>query len=272
MDQLACQITTDRQNLSQVVRDVVDDKLAEFGICSEDLPQQQQQQQHQKRQRRQENQGLPPSSSPSASALLSGRLEDEYLLARRSLHVWPVAASSVEALRAFATGYLKLTNEEFSSFGITSVTTRRQATGSKINNECVVVFDGISDRDAFKSHSPKLQPYQQHEAGIRLALPDHLLSTFKILEHEAYQIVRRRPGSRRSIKFDDRIRSLVLDVKLPEAAWVRLYPDQVVKAAKARKKERVPEASEILRLAGEPLPVEGLAVVEDDQNMEPNQE
>ena len=74
---------------------------------------------------------------------------------------------------------------------------------------------------------------------------------FKILEHEAFKIARRCPGTKRSIKYDDRTRSLALDVKLPDSAWVRINPDQIVTASRGRKKEKVPEVAEILRLANE---------------------
>ena len=144
-----------------------------------------------------------------------------------------------------------------------------------------MVFKSIPDRDAFRIYAPKLQPYQQHEAGIRLSLPDHLIPVFKVPEHEGYRIVRRMPGTRRSIKFDDRTRSLALDVKLPDAAWVRITPDQIAAASKGRRKDHVPEVAEILNIAAQdlppmpimppawPLPTEGLPVVgEEDHVME----
>ena len=80
------------------------------------------------------------------------------------------------------------------------------------------------------------------------------MSTFKLLEHEGFKIARCWPGTRRSIKYEDRTQSLVLDVKLPDSAWVWIYPDQVRAATKHSKTERVPAVSEILQLAIEELP------------------
>ena len=100
---------------------------------------------------------------------------------------------------------------------------------------------------------------------MRLALPDHLIQTFKLLENEGFRIVRRRPGTKRSIKFDDRTQSLVLDVKLPSAAWVRLTPDQIQRASRSRRTEYVPEVEDILAISASDLPEVG--VVNDDDNM-----
>ena len=69
---------------------------------------------------------------------------------------------------------------------------------------------------------------------MRLSIPDHLVSEFKILEHEGYLITQRRPGTKRSIKFNDMNRSLVMDIKLPGMAWVRINTDQIVRSSRLR--------------------------------------
>ena len=89
---------------------------------------------------------------------------------------------------------------------------------------------------------------------MRLSLPDFLVSPFKTLEHEAFLIAQRVPGTKRAIKFDDAERSVVLDIKLPGASWVRITSGDVIQAVGARKKERVPAVSEILAISGRPLP------------------
>ena len=94
---------------------------------------------------------------------------------------------------------------------------------------------------------------------MRLSLPEHLVSTFKLLENEGFRIVRNKPGTRRSIKFDDMSRSLYMDVKLPGAAWVRITPQQVMRSSKNRKTERRPDVSEILDIANQELPAAALA-------------
>ena len=89
---------------------------------------------------------------------------------------------------------------------------------------------------------------------MRLALPDFLMSTFKILENEGYRITQRRPGTKRSIKFQDSNRSLVMDVKLPSSSWVRITPEDVHSAVSGRRRERIPAVAEILQIGGQPLP------------------
>ena len=115
-------------------------------------------------------------------------------------------------------------------------------------------FGSIGERDCFRSNAPRLKPFPRIEAGKRLALPDFLVSTFKVLENEGYRIAKRRPGTKRSIKFQDSTRSLVMDVKLPSASWVRITPDDVLNAVSSRRCERMPAVAEILEIGGEPLP------------------
>ena len=86
-----------------------------------------------------------------------------------------------------------------------------------------------------------------------MALPDHLLSTFKVLENEGFRLVQRRPGTKRSIKFEDMSRSLVMDVKLPESNWVRITPSQILQSAKGRKSQKTPAVAEILAIANQEL-------------------
>ena len=144
---------------------------------------------------------------------------------------------------------------------------------SRIENEYSVQFSNIANCDSFWSLASRLHSFQR-TAGMRLALPDHLIQTFKTLEDEGFRIVRRRSGTKRSIKFDDRTRSLVMDVKLPDSAWVRLTADQVFQASRSRKTKYVPAVSEILAISASDLPEphDGLPVVdgvdEKDANME----
>ena len=80
------------------------------------------------------------------------------------------------------------------------------------------------------------------------------MSTFKVLENEGYRIAQRRPGTKRSIKFQDSNRSLVMDIKLPSSAWVRITPEDVLTAIGGRRRERIPAVAEILKIGGQPLP------------------
>ena len=137
----------------------------------------------------------------------------------------------------FAKTYLKMTEEEISSINIRSVKPARGALMSGKNNlEHEVEFARIGDRDAFRSNAVKLAPFRR-AAGIRMTLPDFMMSSFKLLENEGYRIVQRRPGTRRNIKFNDLDRSLVMDVKLPDSNWVRVTPEQVARVSRSRRSE-----------------------------------
>ena len=195
---------------------------------------------------------------------MSDSKEDRYLLARRSLHVWPLDNASPDSLAAFAGRYLKLTESEFNGFEITSIRLCRQNPQAKIQREYCEEFSTVAERDCFKSYAPRLQEFNRY-AGMRLSLPDFLVSTFKMLEHEGYRIAQHRPGTKRNIRFNDISCSLVMDVKLPSASWVRVTPEDIHRAGR-RRRESVPAVLELLAIAAEDLPVVRLGTAEHQAN------
>ena len=220
IDTLAAQI--DGDNLGEAIRDAVSDQLSEFGI----------------------------NYRENLASVQSSTKDEEYLACRRSLHLWPLQSADIASLLTYSKTFLQLSEEDFKKFTITSISPCRQ---TKIESEFSVQFATIADRDAFRAFAPRLHNFQR-TAGMRLAFPDHLVHTFKLLENEGFRIVRHRPGTKRSIKYDDRARSLVMDVKLPGAAWVRISPDQVVQATRSRKTLPTPAVSEILAISSQDLP------------------
>ena len=178
--------------------------------------------------------------------------EDSYIIARCSLHVWPMKDGSYDALAEFSRHFLQLTQDEFRVLGVSRIKSCGNPQNG-IKDEYVVEFDSIGERDSFRSYAPRLKPFKRVEAGIRLALPDFLMPSFKVLENEGYHIAQRRPGTKRSIKFQDSTRSLVLDIKLPSSSWVRITPEDVLNAVSGRRRERIPAVAEILQIGGEPL-------------------
>ena len=175
------------------------------------------------------------------------------MLAPRLIHIWPLETASPDAFAAFAAKFLQMTEDDIRSFEIVSIQRCRHQLESKIQNEFSVEFSTITSWDFFRSFAPRLQPYCR-TAGMRLAIPDFLVSSFKVLEHEGFRIAQRRPGTKRSIKFDDATRTLALDIKLPESAWVRVMAEDVHHASATRKKQRVPAVSELLAISAGPLP------------------
>ena len=114
-------------------------------------------------------------------------------------------------------------------------------------------FGTIQARDSFRAFAPRLSCFNR-TAGMRLAIQDYMMSSFKVLENEAFRIAQRRPGTKRSIKYDDASRTLVLDIKLPDAVWVRITTEQVKKAVRGRKQVYTPQVDEILAIGGMDLP------------------
>ena len=126
-----------------------------------------------------------------------------------------------------------MTESDFTNFVVVNIRSCGSAPRSKVQNEYSVEFATIAERDFFKSYASRLQPFNR-TAGIRLSLPDFLVSTFKKLENESFRIVKRKPGTKRSIKFEDVSKSLIMDVKLPGATRVCITPDDVLQATGSR--------------------------------------
>lgn len=72
-------------NISEVVRDAIDTRLAEFGI---------------------DHDATGPGSLPSTSGSGSKAKENVFLLARRLLHIWPLDNPTVPSFRVFASRYV----------------------------------------------------------------------------------------------------------------------------------------------------------------------
>ena len=82
-------------------------------------------------------------------------------------------------------------------------------------DEIIVTFKVEGDWDLVQIFTPNLKELKGAK-GIRLEIPEHLQSTFKLLEGHANGVRSKyKDGLRRSIKFDDTDRSLTLDICLP---------------------------------------------------------
>ena len=232
VDELASAVQDDRNNLGAAVSAAIDQRLSQMETS------------------RLSSGGIIDTLPLSvASSSRDAIREEKYLLARRSLLIWPLQTGDLAGVQAFAMAYLGMSQEDVDSFRIAKVIACRGAPGSKVVSEYSVEFSTISDRDSFRSYAPKLAPHRN--TGIRLAVPDFMMTEFKVLENEGFLITKRKPGTRRNIKYDDATRSLVIDVKLPDAAWVRITAAQILDARKKRKEERLPEVDEILSVPQE---------------------
>lgn len=115
----------------------------------------------------------------------------------------------------------------------------------KYDKEVVVTFDTVEARDYVKSLAPNLAKYQD-QAGMRLQVPDHLQKLFRALMNLSYDLKKKNPGLKHSVKFDDYEQSLYMDVQLKkDGPWRRIGQEQALKANTMRhRKGNGPESLE----------------------------
>ena len=111
--------------------------------------------------------------------------------------------------------------------------TRLGGAPSKWQDEAVVVFRDREFRDGVRSAAFNLAG--QDEAGIRLDVPEYLMSNFKALEGVSYDLKQKHGGVKRNIRYDDEVMDLVLDFKIDEeAGWKRIRPQEARKTRSGR--------------------------------------
>lgn len=72
----------------------------------------------------------------------------------------------------------------------------------KNKDKVVVTFEDKGIRDMIKANAHNLANYRE-EAGMRLHIPDHLQKTFKNLMALSYDMKKKQPELKRSVKFDE---------------------------------------------------------------------
>ena len=157
--------------------------------------------------------------------------EQDYLLSRRSVRLWPIPAgiNLEEQVRQFFYTILSIPEAVSKTIGIDSVQRMVQPRRSKITGEVLVRFTSTQDRDTVQSYAPNLAGIEG-KAGLRLDIPEHLRGTFRQFESLAALLRRRHGQVKRSIKFEDIGQTLCMDVKLNTTGWHRLTVDDVREA------------------------------------------
>ena len=120
--------------------------------------------------------------------------EQDYLLSRRSVRLWPIPAgiNLEEQVRQFFYTILSIPEAVSKTIGIDSVQRMVQPRRSKITGEVLVRFTSTQDRDTVQSYAPNLAGIEG-KAGLRLDIPEHLRGTFRQFESLA-ALLRRRHG------------------------------------------------------------------------------
>ena len=170
-----------------------------------------------------------PASSSKTTARTS-RQDEAYHNARRTLKLWPIRGEDLEdAVKVFMASKLKIDGEKIESFGKFSV---KPALGKAARDraEILATFESQEDRDYIKSMGTHLAG--QAGIGMSIHVPGHLLDNFYALNSIGYNIKKNQEGVKRSIKFDDSIQDIYLDIYIG-GQWKKILPAQARAALKA---------------------------------------
>jgi hypothetical protein len=154
-----------------------------------------------------------------------GREEESYWLARRSLRVSPIEGLDLH------TGVVRFVEEvleadpraikELPPSAIRRVPTNRNA---KVQNEVVVTFSTIQDRDYYRSLAYKLAGKKGR--SIRLEIPNPMMGQHQVLNSLGQNLRTGNQGTRTNVRFDDEELRLVLDYKVQGSdVWKRVLPE-----------------------------------------------
>ena len=203
---------------------------------------------------------LPPAAGQLPAAASVWTMEEAaYLLARRSLRVWPIPgdtrAETWKATGKFFSDYLQL--PDVTEQMIEKIHKPDVPSGPGTKSEMIVVFKHASTRDSVMGASAKLAPFTDTSgrptAGLRLEVPPSLRVSFAIL-YKYGQMLRTRHGQglRRHVKFDDIDMTLYLNIKLPgDEKWSRVSLEVARRGMKARDKLASDELERRLDMGGD---------------------
>ena len=170
--------------------------------------------------------------------------EDEnYLLCRRCVRVWPVIPDSkglIPAVKVFLRDVMEMPTKDVLRIPIETAEATASPPNSKIHDEVLVCFKRVEDRDTVYSYARSLAKTGS-KAGIRLEIPQHLRTAFRLLETHANAVrAAIGPTMKRSIRFDDVERSMVLSIKLSEHdPWITIDATQAGEARRLKNENAI---------------------------------
>ena len=183
--------------------------------------------------------------------------DPQYLLARRSVRLWPVAGTGEDLWRnAGHFVQVRLALQDIPESRIESVSRPDVPSGINAVDEALVVFKHPETRDTVVGSSGKLaacvDARGRPTAGVRMEVPRRLRPTFSTLYKFGQQLrARHGEGTRRHVKFDDDGRTLFLNVKLPgDTNWSKVSAEVVRRGLKAKQSVTDQELERRLDLLG----------------------
>ena len=193
----------------------------------------------------------PMPSKPRDVLSKADKQENNFLVARRSLRLWPIPGGKKESLEGFLKEKLRMEpsfiREELGQV----VLSKPKEPRNKNKDEYIVTFESKQVRDEVKSKAANLANHRE-TAGMRLHVPDHLQKDFRTLMNLSYDLKQKHPALKRNVKFDEDDGGLFMDLKLSdESEWKRVKPSHAAAANKRRKnKTRTLEEDELKELLG----------------------
>ena len=158
-------------------------------------------------------------------------LSPEYLLARRSVRLWPIMGISQDDIWGSVGDFLHETllirTDDVGQGDIEKIERVRDDPMND-RDEVIVTFFDKDKRDLVISSSPSLSSKFDREgrptAGIRLEIPEELTETFRLLSRFGTRLrARHGAGTKRHIKFDDFRGTLYTNIKLPgDNTWTKV--------------------------------------------------
>ena len=182
--------------------------------------------------RRSESPAFRPSAQYTAEILKN---RNEYNIARRSIRLWPISGETEleikEEVLAFLTSALGFPLSRLDGLAGVGIRRTNQLRNSPIYDEVSVSFPDTYLRDEIMSRGSRLSGFVDDSgrptAGMRMEIPPHLESHFKLLREISFSLRSNHGrGTRTYVKFDDDAMDLFLEVRLQgERSWTRIDVD-----------------------------------------------
>ena len=205
---------------------------------------------------------LPEAGHDNGARVCSPAELTAFSLARRSIRLWPVKGTGRDELWRNAGIFLGTNLEmegKIDEKEISSISRAVLASGPGVTDEVVVVFATPAARDLVMGSASKLAGFIDGQgratAGMRIEVPKHLEADFRCLFRFGQTLrARHGPGTRRHVKFDDTLKSLFLNIKLPtDERWSRVPIEIARRSMKQREATNYEELERRLDVNGTPL-------------------
>lgn len=163
--------------------------------------------------------------------------EEDYLLARKSLKMWPVFGDNL-AMSAvdFMEEKLGMRRGRINPEDV-SVVELPAPVGPPAQHQVLVNFRTVRTRDEIKTLGKNLRG--ESNVGIQMEVPDFLRGRFQTFQSLAFQMKKKNPTLKRNIKFVNSAMDLVMDIKLnQDSDWKTIqYEDASAVLPAARRRD-----------------------------------